>query len=104
MIRKGILAEVYELYGLVNAVNRQAYQEEKPILSLHPGYSYKVEMAPDKMDQRFTKDLTRIHELGTITSRFDYSFDSSDLDEALTLLKALRDEGYFTVEVNEPYQ
>lgn len=61
-------------------------------------------MDVDKMDRRFTQDLTRIHELATRANWFDYSFDSSDLDEALTLLKTLRDEGYFTVEVNETYQ
>lgn len=104
MIREGILAEVYNLYFLVNSANRQAYQEDKPILSRHPGYSYKIEMDPDKMDHRFTKDLTRIHELGTRINRFDYAFRSTDLDEVLTLLMDLRDEDYFTVEVNEPYK
>ncbi|MGT2756770.1 hypothetical protein [Streptococcus ovuberis] len=103
-IREGILAEVYDLYSLVNSVNRQAYQEDKPIVSLHAGYSYDVDMDLDKIDQHFTHTLTRIHELGTRTSRFDYVFNSSDLDEVLTLLMDLRDEGYFTVEVREAYR
>lgn len=104
MIREGILAEVYDLESLVNSVNKQAYQEDKPILSSHPGYSYRVDMDVDNIDKRFTQDLTRIHELGRRTGRLDYVFDSSGLDEALTLLRDLRDEGYFTVEVGEPYR
>lgn len=105
MIRQGLVSEVYDLHALVRSVNRQAYHADKVFLN-RLSHTYDIDVDLEKMDQRLTAALTRLHELGVRVEpyrkqiyHYDIQFEPEDLDEAISILRSLMADGYFTVKV-----